>query len=199
MKKESFKPWLLLTWYSWPVTAWVWMSSGGFYVRKVWGKGVSDIVHWSREHFIWGTLTPLEGAGHLIRASDGWILVKPGRTHSSWAENCPGLSADQNLDKLPKLIELQHCTVYKLQTALCALILGVSVLPGAQQPHDNSTVLVVSVVAGMVGAICLTLVAFIVYQMHKSKISLSKTILYPQGWQNVKTASPGFCCVASLI
>ncbi|XP_051257568.1 zona pellucida-like domain-containing protein 1 [Dicentrarchus labrax] len=51
---------------------------------------------------------------------------------------------------------------------------------GAQQTHMNSSMLAVSVVAGIVGAICLTLVAFIVHQMYNSKISFNKTILYPQ-------------------
>ncbi|XP_035521949.1 zona pellucida-like domain-containing protein 1 [Morone saxatilis] len=51
---------------------------------------------------------------------------------------------------------------------------------GAQQTHMNSSMLAVSVMAGIVGAICLTLVAFIVHQMYNSKISSNKTILYPQ-------------------
>ncbi|XP_028278053.1 zona pellucida-like domain-containing protein 1 [Parambassis ranga] len=50
---------------------------------------------------------------------------------------------------------------------------------GAQQKDANSTVLAVSVVAGIVGAICLTLMAFIAYQVYNSKIAFNKTILYP--------------------
>uniref|UniRef100_UPI0037E793F3 zona pellucida-like domain-containing protein 1 n=1 Tax=Semicossyphus pulcher TaxID=241346 RepID=UPI0037E793F3 len=48
---------------------------------------------------------------------------------------------------------------------------------GSQQTSVDSTVLAVSVVAGIVGAVCLTLVAFIVYHMYNSKISFNKTIL----------------------
>ncbi|GLD47270.1 zona pellucida-like domain-containing protein 1 isoform X1 [Lates japonicus] len=51
---------------------------------------------------------------------------------------------------------------------------------GTQQIHMNSTVLAVSVIAGIVGTICLTLVAFIVYQKYNSNIILNKTVLYPQ-------------------
>ncbi|XP_059207068.1 zona pellucida-like domain-containing protein 1 [Centropristis striata] len=51
---------------------------------------------------------------------------------------------------------------------------------GAHQSHLNSTVLAVSVVAAIVGVICISLVAFIVYHMHNSKVSSSKTILYQQ-------------------
>ncbi|KAM6983473.1 zona pellucida-like domain-containing protein 1 [Tautogolabrus adspersus] len=55
---------------------------------------------------------------------------------------------------------------------------GVFFLPtGAQQAHLNSTVVAVSVVAGIVGVICLTLVAFIVYQMYNSNFSFNKSIL----------------------
>ncbi|XP_072230510.1 zona pellucida-like domain-containing protein 1 [Leuresthes tenuis] len=43
------------------------------------------------------------------------------------------------------------------------------------QTDTNNTVVAVSVVAGIVGTICLTLVAFIVYQMHQSKIAFNKT------------------------
>ncbi|XP_040007043.1 zona pellucida-like domain-containing protein 1 [Xiphias gladius] len=45
---------------------------------------------------------------------------------------------------------------------------------GIQQTHINSTLLAVSVVAGIAGAICLTLVAFVVYQMYNSNIILNK-------------------------
>ncbi|XP_041657939.1 zona pellucida-like domain-containing protein 1 [Cheilinus undulatus] len=45
------------------------------------------------------------------------------------------------------------------------------------QAHLNSTVVAVSVVAGIVGVICLTLVAFIVYHMYNSNFSFNKTIL----------------------
>ncbi|XP_060912034.1 zona pellucida-like domain-containing protein 1 [Labrus mixtus] len=48
---------------------------------------------------------------------------------------------------------------------------------GAQQAHLNSTMVAVSVVAGIVGAICLTLVAFIGYQMYNSNFSFNKSIL----------------------
>ncbi|XP_033496472.1 zona pellucida-like domain-containing protein 1 [Epinephelus lanceolatus] len=51
---------------------------------------------------------------------------------------------------------------------------------GARQTHLNSTVLAVSVIAGIVGAICLTLVAFIVYQKHISTIGSPKMILHQQ-------------------
>ncbi|XP_044078615.1 zona pellucida-like domain-containing protein 1 [Siniperca chuatsi] len=51
---------------------------------------------------------------------------------------------------------------------------------GAQQAHMDSTVLAASVVAGIVGAVCLTLVAFVVYQMYNASVSFNKTILYPQ-------------------
>ncbi|XP_022601827.1 zona pellucida-like domain-containing protein 1 [Seriola dumerili] len=51
---------------------------------------------------------------------------------------------------------------------------------GTVQTDMNSTMLAVSVVAGVVGAICLTLVVFIVYHMYKSKIISSETILCPQ-------------------
>ncbi|XP_039632683.1 zona pellucida-like domain-containing protein 1 [Perca fluviatilis] len=51
---------------------------------------------------------------------------------------------------------------------------------GAQQTHLNSTMLAVSVVAGIVGVICLTLVAFIVYQRYSSNISSTKKIPYTQ-------------------
>ncbi|XP_040907911.1 zona pellucida-like domain-containing protein 1 [Toxotes jaculatrix] len=51
---------------------------------------------------------------------------------------------------------------------------------GPQQTHVDSTVLAVSLVAGIVGAICLTLVAFVVYQNYKSNIILKNTMLNPQ-------------------
>ncbi|XP_070700113.1 zona pellucida-like domain-containing protein 1 [Pempheris klunzingeri] len=46
---------------------------------------------------------------------------------------------------------------------------------GAQQAHVSSSVLAMSVVAGVVGTICLILVAFIVYQRNNSRVN--KTIL----------------------
>lgn len=48
---------------------------------------------------------------------------------------------------------------------------------GAYQTHMNSSMLAVSVVAGIVGIICLTLVAFIVYHMYNSKMGFNKRIL----------------------
>ncbi|XP_041808936.1 zona pellucida-like domain-containing protein 1 [Chelmon rostratus] len=48
---------------------------------------------------------------------------------------------------------------------------------GEHQTHMNSSVVAVSVVAGVVGAICLALVAFIVHQMYNRNISFNKTIL----------------------
>ncbi|KAM8740989.1 zona pellucida-like domain-containing protein 1 [Acanthopagrus schlegelii] len=46
-----------------------------------------------------------------------------------------------------------------------------------QQTQMNSSVVAVSIVAGIVGSICLTLVAFIVYKvMYKSKISIKTTL-----------------------
>ncbi|XP_054482409.1 zona pellucida-like domain-containing protein 1 [Anoplopoma fimbria] len=51
---------------------------------------------------------------------------------------------------------------------------------GVQPTDSNSTVLAVSVVAGIVGTICLTLVAFLVYQKNISNINSIKRILYPQ-------------------
>ncbi|XP_071317217.1 zona pellucida-like domain-containing protein 1 [Trachinotus anak] len=58
---------------------------------------------------------------------------------------------------------------------------GYLLAPGdSPQSHVNSTVLAVSVVAGVVGAICLTLVVFVIYHMYKSNIIINKTILYPQ-------------------
>nr|XP_019941426.1 PREDICTED: zona pellucida-like domain-containing protein 1 [Paralichthys olivaceus] len=45
---------------------------------------------------------------------------------------------------------------------------------GTQQTHDNNTVVVVSVIAGTVGVICLTLVAFVVYQMRNSNAISNK-------------------------
>ncbi|XP_032390186.1 zona pellucida-like domain-containing protein 1 [Etheostoma spectabile] len=46
--------------------------------------------------------------------------------------------------------------------------------PGAQPTPLNSTVLAVSVIAAMLGVICFTLVAFIVYQRHNSNVSSTK-------------------------
>ncbi|KAM4545913.1 zona pellucida-like domain-containing protein 1 [Odontesthes bonariensis] len=51
---------------------------------------------------------------------------------------------------------------------------------GATQTDMNNTVVAVSVVAGIVGAICLTLVAFIVYRMYNSKLAFNKTSLFTQ-------------------
>ncbi|XP_074467294.1 zona pellucida-like domain-containing protein 1 [Sebastes fasciatus] len=51
---------------------------------------------------------------------------------------------------------------------------------GLQQTDMNSSLLAVSVIAGMVGVICLSLVAFIVYKKHNSNASSTKTILYSQ-------------------
>ncbi|XP_034540251.1 zona pellucida-like domain-containing protein 1 [Notolabrus celidotus] len=48
---------------------------------------------------------------------------------------------------------------------------------GPQQTHDNSTVVAVSVIAGIVGVICVTLVAFIIYQMYNSNFRFNKDIL----------------------
>ncbi|XP_069366465.1 zona pellucida-like domain-containing protein 1 [Paralichthys olivaceus] len=45
---------------------------------------------------------------------------------------------------------------------------------GTLQTHDNNTVVVVSVIAGTVGVICLTLVAFVVYQMRNSNAISNK-------------------------
>lgn len=57
------------------------------------------------------------------------------------------------------------------------LILWVCFLSGPQQTETSSTVVAVSVVAGIVGIICLTLVGFIVHHMYKPSLSFSETIL----------------------
>ncbi|KAM9348955.1 zona pellucida-like domain-containing protein 1 [Symphorus nematophorus] len=55
---------------------------------------------------------------------------------------------------------------------------GVLMAPaGPQQTHMNSSVVAVSVVAGVVGVICLSLVAFLGYHMYNSNITFGKTIL----------------------
>ncbi|XP_035480702.2 zona pellucida-like domain-containing protein 1 [Scophthalmus maximus] len=51
---------------------------------------------------------------------------------------------------------------------------------GAQQTHMNNTVVVVSVIAGTVGAVCLALVAVVVYQMNNLSAVSNKTILCPR-------------------
>ncbi|XP_078142545.1 zona pellucida-like domain-containing protein 1 [Centroberyx gerrardi] len=51
---------------------------------------------------------------------------------------------------------------------------------GAQQTGENGTVLGVSIVAGIVGALCITLLAFIARYIYNSNNSFSKTTLYPQ-------------------
>ncbi|XP_074527632.1 zona pellucida-like domain-containing protein 1 [Halichoeres trimaculatus] len=48
---------------------------------------------------------------------------------------------------------------------------------GPQQGQASSTVVAVSVVAGIVGIICLTLVAFIIYHIYKPNLSFNKSIL----------------------
>ncbi|XP_071399393.1 zona pellucida-like domain-containing protein 1 [Centroberyx affinis] len=52
--------------------------------------------------------------------------------------------------------------------------------PGAQKTGNNGTVLGVSIVAGVVGALCITLMAFIAHYIYNSNNSLIKTTLYPQ-------------------
>lgn len=62
----------------------------------------------------------------------------------------------------------------------------------------NSTVLAVSVVAAIAGALCFSLVAFIVYHMYNSNIRFNKTSLYTQEWQKVSQRSLSCFCSVSF-
>lgn len=52
--------------------------------------------------------------------------------------------------------------------------------PGSEQDYHDITTVVVSLLGGVLGAICLTMMAFIICHAHKSNISSTKTNLYPQ-------------------
>ncbi|XP_008278303.1 zona pellucida-like domain-containing protein 1 [Stegastes partitus] len=98
-------------------------------------------------------------------------------------QNC---STNTSSRKRRSVADSQDTTVSDMATVSSSRITirldkGHLVAPGGiQQTDTSSTVVAVSAAAAIVGAICVSLVAFIVYQKHNSKPASKKEVLYPQ-------------------
>ncbi|CAJ1064483.1 zona pellucida-like domain-containing protein 1 [Xyrichtys novacula] len=96
---------------------------------------------------------------------------------------CPSLSQNCNSRRRRSASNSQGTTVSDMATITSGPIItrldhgSLGAHGGPKQTDSNSTVAAVSIVAGIVGAVCVGLVAFIVYQTYNSKLIFNQTIL----------------------